>query len=271
MNNIFINAGIKRNFKEFGKLIRVYDIIEEYKNKKEDLKECEYNIEIPDNLLENKYLYLLCVYCIFKPEYGRFICEDDIVYNYYLSEEEAKQIGLNLLNKSFNKFECTEDYEIYKYIDYNFSITQIYTKRHPFKSDNSRMIYYKENLNKMDLYELLLDISGGYKLSCYDYKGNLIGYDKILSDHYNSFSFKSLLGYHTNKFNIGDKVRFRYANDKTIGTVVGKYDNIGTIYDSNDPYHFKEGYNIEYTIDGYTTYNENWQEPYYDEDLELIK
>lgn len=262
MKNIFINAEIK-NYTENKNYIYDYDIIEEFYNSKKEYTETINKIKIPEDIINNKYIYLLCVY--YCDEDG-IIYKDDIIFKYYATEKDAKYDGINLLKRISKNYNKSLDYRLY-----SFSIAEIYTNRHIFKDDNERMKYYKENLDRLDLYELLIDISGGYKLSYYDYNGNLLSIDKILYDHYNNFSFKSLLGYHTNKFEIGDIIKFKYTNNHCIGKIIGKYNNKEeNIFISRDPYSFKEGYNIEYTIDGFTTYNENWQEPYYDEDLEKL-
>ena len=149
-----------------------------------------------------------------------------------------------------------------------FSITEIPEIKYNINDYNNIL---SKKPNKEELYDLLLGLSEGKK-SYYDINCNLLSIEKINTDHFNTFSFKSLLGYHSDKFNIGDKIRFKYANNKCEGIIIGKYEkDCKDIYNSDDPYHFKEGYNVEYNINGFTMYNENWQEPYYDEDLELIK
>lgn len=201
-----------------------------------------------------KKIYLLEIY--FDYDNIHIHLNDSKEFN---QEYDAIRVGVNKLKELFN--DCkTSDFS------YQFSILETFNINEKLNYDINSL----KDLSNEKLYDALLYISNGKK-SYYDYNGNLLCIEKMNNDHYNSFSFKSLLGYHATKFNIGDKVRFKYANNKTIGIIVGKYNNIGTIYDSNDPYHFKEGYNVEYTIDGYTTYNENWQEPYYDEDLESVK
>lgn len=187
-------------------------------------------------------------------------------FNKFINEYDAIAFGKEKLKELFINYNIIDPYDNKLY--YEITVLEIIENS---KLDKNYDINNLNKLSKEELYDALLLISGGKK-SYYDFNGNLLSIEKMNNDYYNSFSFKSLLGYHSNKFNIGDKVRFKYANNKSIGIIVGKYNTSNeNIYTSNDPYHFKEGYNVEYTIDEYTTYNENWQEPYYDEDLELIK
>lgn len=179
-------------------------------------------------------------------------------FNKFINECDAIAFGKEKLKELFINYNITDPYDNKLY--YEITVLEIIENS---KLDKNYNINNLNKLSKEELYDTLLFISGGKK-SYYDFNGNLLSIEKMNNDYYNSFSFKSLLGYHSNKFNIGDKVRFKYANNKSIGIVVGKYNTSNeNIYTSNDPYHFKEGYNVEYTLDGYTTYNENWQEPYY--------
>lgn len=168
------------------------------------------------------------------------------------NEQKALEIGKNKIQELLNNTDKNNE------IDYTFSITELLDEN------------YNQSNNK--LYYLLLYNSGGKK-SYYDYNGNLINIEKLNSDYFNSFSFKSILGYNCNKFKVGDKVRFRYDNNKCIGKIIYKYESeYENIYKSPDPIHFKEGYTVEWNLtEDYTIFNEAWQEPYFDEDLELIK
>ena len=267
-NNVKISAFIRRDKKKFGELVREYDIVTSY-DSIETVKENDQIVKIPEELLNNKYIYLLCAWYTNTEEYGEFIPIDNIVLQYYSDEQEAELAGCTLLNKIHKDF---DEYSI-KELNYVFSICKIYMNRHDFKTYEEKDKYYKENFGKMELPELLIDLAGGYKLTYYDYNGNILVNDKVITDHYNTFSFKSLEGYHADEFEIGDEVRFKYYNDRHNCRIVGKYEQDSTsIYNSNDPYHYKQGYNVEYTDEnGYTTYNENWEEPYFDEDLERFE
>lgn len=210
-----------------------------------------------------KKIYTIKIYIEYEDEYINI----NNLGNFN-NELDAIKIGLNKIKEII--FKKNIDIDI---IEYEFSITETLSNIR-YGTYEELIKIYNENiskkLSKEELYDLLLYISKGKK-SYYDYNGNLICIEKLNSDHFNSFSFKSLLGYHTNKFIIGDKVKFKYANDQCTGIIVSKYNQDNKkIYDSKDPYHFKEGYIVEYNINNSTFYNENWQEPYYDEDLEII-
>lgn len=267
-NNVKIKAIIKNYQEELG-VVKEYDIVISYDDNIE-IGEHDKVISIPKELLNHPYVYLLCAY--YNDNRNDLdIPIDNIILKYYGDDIQAEKIGRDFLhngiNSSFDKDSMKED------MNFNFYIIKIYMNRHDFKTYEEKDKYYKENFGKMGLPELLIDLAGGYKLTYYDYNGNILVNDKVITDHYNTFSFKSLEGYHADEFEIGDEVKFKYYNDRHNCRIVGKYDPDSTsIYNSNDPYHYKQGYNVEYTDEnGYTTYNENWEEPYFDEDLERFE
>lgn len=258
---------------EYGKLININDITVDTTDNEGEKIYSQYN---PNS----KYIYLNKVYAGLK-EYGQFVYKDNIDIGIYNSEKEAYDSGCNTIKEAikndfirlYNSLEYFSDKE-YDNINYEFTIFKVLINRHNFKP-GEELDYYNQQLknvsNKEDLYELLLDISGGIQINSYDYNGNLIHTYALDIDAYEKFSFKSLLGYHASKFKIGDKVKFKYANNKANAVILDVFNSQETtdIYHSKDPYHYKKGYTVGWKLeDNYISYNDNGEEPYFDEDLE---
>lgn len=303
MDNIFITALTPWIFiqEDFGDFIDENDLIIQYHNCKEDKDEFEQELNKSANirpdwryLLEDlKYLYFLTSYSTPK-HYGHLIKYDNIYMNYFKTEEDAIRSGIkniksgiyrdnirlgsideddNITEENINVL----DYE--DYTNYTFTICKILVNRHAF-INNEDEIYYNENLSnikKENLYDFLLDLVGGYQINHYNIDGKL--YDISIIDNYRNIynlSLKSLLGYHVNKFKIGDKVKVKipyYKNNTFI--IKNKIIQNDSIYESKDPLHFREGYILvfdnEYIgTDQEELLNEYMDDLFYDEDLELV-
>lgn len=292
MNNILITVEYKKNpgygiFIDEGDIIvKLYPNLEEKK-----LYEDNRKLFLPKNI-NSEYVYLLEVYCT-PINYGSLIKECNICIAYFNTEEEAIKKGIKLIRSSIYKDNIIlggidddileEDIDVLEYEDftnYTFNIYKILVNRHSFIND--RYDYYKENFHNIKregLYNFILDLLGGYQINHYTIDGKL--YDiSIIDDYrnYKSASLKSLLGYHVDKFNIGDIVRLKnphYKNDNFI--ILHKYLQDHSIYEDKDPLHFREGYQLAYYNDNYIQgkdvdiLNEYWEDLIYDEDLIMIK
>lgn len=297
-NNIFIITKYNKN-DIYGVLvdtdkifIQVYDNLEDLQNDNKYLKDYSNNIDIIDISKDTKYVYLLEAYLTTKA-YGRFVNESNINISYHLSENDAINSGIKTMKdgiiNDYIKLENPDDEDLAELIldleenelfyNYEFNIYKILVNRHTFKSMNERMEYYHNNLTKQktkeDLYDFLLDLMGGYQINKYSITGKLRKVEVIFNHRtiYN-LSMKSLLGYHVEKFNIGDTVKIindpYYKNELFV--IKYKYSNNCSIYESDDPLHFREGYMLyKKDDDEQYTINDYYNDLFYDEDLELIE
>lgn len=103
-NNVKVSAFIRRDKQKFGELVREYDIITSY-DSIETIRENDQVIVIPERLLNNKYIYLLCALYTNTEEYGEFVSIDNTILKYYGDEQEAELAGRNLLNKIHKNFD----------------------------------------------------------------------------------------------------------------------------------------------------------------------
>lgn len=298
MNNIFITAGYKKR-EYYGNLINDLNIYVKAHDNKEDMIEYEEDIEFTykmkiekDISIVDPYIYLLVAY-IRNNQYGDFIDEKNINFSYYNSEYIAIQNGIKTMKNGFKRDLETlyEDSDYFldddvvdfikdqNYCKFTFDIIKIKTDRHCFESKEDQLKYYKENLcnkkSKNELYDFLLDLMGGYQITSYNMAGK--PYFTTVIDDYRSYDvlcMKSLLGYHVEKFNEGDIVKIKndpyfYKNPKTF-KIIHKYNKDCSIYESDDPLHFREGYQLAYNNDEGLIYNDYYHELYFDEDLELV-
>lgn len=288
MKNIFIENNIVNYYEEYGKLINLSDIhINIYEDEKTLNLFSKYNLEnkpykiIKKDNIENisdsgKYFYMTSIY-ITTNELKDFVDIDNIDNTFYDNEIDAYEYSIKFIKESIKRcfnIDIYDDntiiYKYSKYLKYEFKIFKILKDRIIFNSDKEKDEYYHKNKDKISLKELLTVLIGGVQINNYDINGNLISVD-TLTDGYKKFCFKSLLGYHVNKFNIGDKVKVihDYYNIKN-ATIVDVLRYNKTIYESDDPYHFKEGYYITWSDDDIIYNTENWEDLFYDEDLELL-
>ena len=295
MNNLIITSGYKKDTRH-GNYIQTKNICVIAHNSIQDrdnyeLEDLNVNIEIPNIPDDCRYLYLLESYVSAK-EYGCFVNESNINISYHFSEKEAIESGkrtmINGLVRDYldleiyNEDEKEELYDDilnmddYHLIKYEFNIYKILVNRHIFEYYTDAKKYYQEQLSliksKNDLYDLLLDIAGGYQITKYDFKGNILNINVplIFRSIYN-FSIPSLLGWHVEKFNIGDVVKLKdpYYKDETF-KIIYKITHDHDIYKDPDPLHFREGYTLVYANTG-NIFNEYWEDYIYDEQLELVK
>lgn len=298
-NNIFAIAKYNKSEK-YGVLVdtdkifvQVYDHLDYFIEDKKYLKDYSNNIECIDIPDETKYIYLLEAYLSNKA-YGRFVNEANINISYHLSEEEAIIDGINtmkrdVINDYINLENPDSDEDISDLIlnlsddenfyNYEFTIYKILVNRNIFKSLNERNIYYHNNLSKQktkeDLYDFLIDMMGGYQINKYSLIGELHDVNVVFNHRtIDNLSIKSLLGYHVEKFNVGDTVKILndpYYKDESF-IIKYKYSNDCSIYESDDPLHFREGYML-YKKDDENKYviNDYYDDLFYDEDLELIE
>lgn len=307
MKNIFVDAGyIKRA--DYGILIDSQDIkVKVYNTQLEkDFNAIYYSKEVSINAdLSNKYIYLLEAYISTK-EYGRLIDERNINIAYFNSEEEALSEGINTMRNGIKRDIMTldrstedeldeEDLDLLeneRYFNYTFNIYKIKVNRKVFGKveivDNcliqsndkeERLKYYTENLpkqkSKEELYDFLIDLIGGYQINSYSIDGKLM-YADILWDYRTpeNLSIKSLLGYHVEKFKVGDTVKVTtdpQYKDKLF-VIKYKYTQDCSIYESDDPLHHIEGYVLYRKNDpDKLVLNDYSDDFFYDEDLELVE
>lgn len=283
MKNIFIENNII-NYKEYVDLINLSDIhINVYEDRETldlfsnyKIENKPYKIIKKDNIRkisdsDNKYFYMTSI-CVTTNELNDFVDINNIDNSFYNYEIDAYVNSIKFIKEAIKR--CVNNNTIddyYKNLKYEFKIYKILKDRIIFNSDEEKDEYYHTNKDKILLKDLLTVLIGGVQIDNYDINGKLISVD-TLTDGYNKFCFKSLLGYHVNKFNIGDKVKVIHDYyDIKNATIVDILRHDKTIYESNDPYHFKEGYYLRWIDDnGNTYYTENWQNLFYDEDLELL-
>ena len=272
--------------------VQVYDYLDYFKEDEQYLQNYSNNIEcieIPDG---TKYIYLLEAYLADKA-YGRFVNESNINISYHLSEEEAILSGIETMKQDiindFIRLENPDEEDISDltcnliedehFYNYEFTIYKILVNRHIFKSLDERNKYYHDNLSnqktKEDLNDFLIDIMGGYQINKYSLTGEL-RHSTVVFNHrtINNLSMKSLLGYHVEKFNIGDVVKILndpYYKDELF-IIKYKYSNNYSIYESDDPLHYREGYMLYRKDDeDCRVINDYYDDLYYDEDLELVE
>lgn len=287
MKNIFTIAGYKNN-KIFGDMVYDCDIHVYVYNSEEDKKLFNNNelttvINIPNNLLNNKYIYLLEAYGSDK-SFGSFVNKNNIVIQYFSSEQEAINKGIeaiktgvtndyiNLGTYDIDELDDINIYEDLNYINYTFNIYKILVNRHTFLSRKDRDEYYYNNLSKVkknDLYDFLLDMVGGYQITSYDIFGN-IAHITIISDYRDTdiLSIQSLLNYHVEKFKLDDIVKIKKDNyyKKDLFKIIKVIKHDHSIYESKDPLHYREGYTLlNMTTD--TIYNDYYDDYIYDEDI----
>lgn len=288
MKNIFITAGYVHD-KDYGILVDKSKIFLEAHNTKEEKEEYESNINLtvkvePDIEPIGDYLYLLFATASDK-YYGNFINKNNILIKYYTSEEEALESAKIFVKTSYyndevkrscvDEDDTIENIEIDNLCAYSICIVKILVNRHSF-INNEDEIYYKENLNKNrekeDLYKFLLDLVGGYQYAHYDISGKLLTTSMI--DKYRTtkhLSLNSLNGFHVGDFNIGSKVKLINGTDFSDVDfyIIGKITQSKSIYESDDPLHFREGYLLSWDWDMDPIYLNEWFEDLiYDEELE---
>lgn len=288
MKNILVVANYKIH-PEFGNLVDENDIDIRFHNSMDDVRLYEDEIEKLDNIVDNKYIYLLFAYSTSK-HYGKLINKSNIKLSYFSDLEEAIECGKKIIkfgiyrdNTRIGSIHGEEnedsinvlDYE--PYTNYEFMICKILVNRHAFTDDNEYEKYYKDNLQKVktkeDLYDLLLDLLGGYQINHYTIDGKL--YDINIIDKYrntDNLSLKSLLGYHVEKFTVGDIVKINDPHYKDQLFIIARsliVDN-RTIYNDKDPLHFREGYTLVFKDNPDILLNEFMDDYIFDEDLELV-
>lgn len=289
MKNILIEARYNK-YDDYGIFVDEDDIhVNYYKDIQEaSLFTASIRTDIPET--DSKYLYFLSSYAS-STHYGKLINEKNIKFRFYKTEQEALYDGIKNIKSAIYRDnlrldglvddETEEDINVLDYEDftnYKFEICKILINRHSFGSKEEYDKYYKENLyktSKEDLYDFLLDLVGGYQIQSYTLDGKL--YDIRMIDYYrntDNLSLKSLLGYHTSKFSINDRVKVKDPNFKNaIFRISGQtYQDIGSIYKSEDPLHYREGYSLIFDSDMVDIiYNDYMDDYLYDEDLELVK
>lgn len=158
-------------------------------------------------------------------------------------ENKLKDLLLDIYNKYLTK-EISYD-EIYDKLNPLFHVSVNAEHYKEFDSFEEVSDYYKstkDTIRAEDLFDYLMTFIDDCHF-IYDYKMNLLEAKCINNEWYNSFSYKSLFPYkyHLDKYNTGDKVRYKY-NRKIYTVWKFKEGNGNSIYESNDPLNYREGY-----------------------------
>lgn len=241
MNNILIEARYKK-YDDYGLFVDENDIYVHYYKDNQEVSLCNAILKDEIPKADSKYLYFLSCYAT-STQYGRLVNEKNIKFGFYKTEQEALDDGIkniksavyrdNLRLGGLDDDETEENIDVLDYeefTNYGFEICKILVNRHCFESDEEYNNYYKENLPKIskeDLYDFLLDLVGGYQIQNYTLDGKL--YDIRMIDYYRNIynlSLKSLLGYHTKYFRIGDKVKIKDPNFKDIVFTISRKTSI---------------------------------------------
>lgn len=297
MKNIFITAAYNKR-PEYGILIpidtisvNVYNTLKD--KQRHDFGYCDeftnqinLNIDTPFD-----YIYLLESY-ISDKVYGDFVDErninislHDFEFSAILAGKETMLNGIATDIETLYGEDADEDdldlINNQNFYNFTFKIYKIKTNRHIFESEEDQLKYYNENLkfhraSKKELYDFLLDVMGGYQINSYNMNGELY-HSEVLTNYrtIDNLGLKSLLGYHVEKFNVGDIVRIKHDphNQKyyDIFMIKYKYTKDRSIYESDDPLHYREGYTLVRKNDlTLSPINDYFDEFFYDEDLELV-
>ena len=169
---------------------------------------------------------------------------DIVSYNLEDIKNRVFEIGSSIYNDFINKEKYSIN-EFYLEINPIFYIIAKSDDYIEFDSKQDQLDYYNTTKNliiKENLFEYLMMFIDNCILE-FDYNFNLLEAKCIDEENSNSFSYKTLFPdiYHIEKYNDGDKVRYKY--DKNIYTVWKyKNDKRNSIYESDDPLNYREGY-----------------------------
>lgn len=219
-----------------------------------------------------KYIYILNLKIKFDI-FGSMFMEDDIHNEIYYDYIEAKSKASIYIKESINKYKritkCTNiifNKDIF--IDYNITVVSC---NYLNKSTIELLSYYNENKNsikKKDLYDFLLSITGKefIRLDHKGYPGLCTVKEGFADDLFCSKSLYYNKKYHLNKFKIGDKVKVKvpFEDYEKVYEIFDIINKENSIYDSDDPLHFRQGYAL---TDIYNDYCNKYTQLHFDEDL----
>lgn len=220
------------------------------------------------------YIYILDLKIRFDI-FGSMYLNDDIHNEIYYNFNEAKKNGLIYIKNSISRYKKMTGLNYVK-INENIFVDFIIIKlscNYLNKDEELIKLYYKENkkyIKRKDLYNFLLSITGKeyITLDYTGYPGLCVSKEGFADDLFCSKSFDYNKKYHLNKFKIGDKVKVKvpfeghgYEKVYEIFDIINKEKSI---YDSDDPLHFRQGYAL---TDIRNEYCNKYVQLHFDEDL----
>ena len=219
----------------------------------------------------NKFIYIVQIK--FSGILSNAYLRDDIFHGIYFTYEDALRIGLDELDMALESYR--RYYDLYEpdlnNINYSFQIEKISCNSLTDNADDDDQVEetYEKTFNKNidNLEEYLISLMG-YVTYNLDIHGNIINIETLLDDVY-PINFKSLMNdkFHLEKFKIGDYVKLKNSFEGKPDKVY-KIFNIEnrdkSIYDSDDPLYFKQGYCL---TDEYDEFCNNIIHLNFDEDL----
>lgn len=215
------------------------------------------------------FKYILNLKVKFKT-FGDMYYDDDIFMKIYNTYKEARSIGLEKIKESMNRYRKAfnlkiDDIKINEDIFIDFRIIKITTDTNscPYNINNNKNDKEKIKTLQNYLYSetgsiyIILDHTG--------YPGLVTIKEGFADDLFCPKSFEYNKKYHLDKFKIGDKVRVKVPFEKEkIYEIFDIINKDKSIYNSDDPLHFRQGYAL---TDIYNEYCNKYTQLHFDEDL----
>lgn len=225
------------------------------------------------------YIYILNLKIRFNA-FGEFYRIGDIHNKIYYDYNTARSSGLDYIKESIKRYKKYSDIkstaDVYKEADIDFTITKVACDNLHFvdpiggESENIRAKNIIMISSKHNLYHNMMRVVGE-ELIVLDHTGypGLRVFPKI-SEYCSPKSFEYGKKYHLDKFKVGDKVKVRvpfegHGIDKVyeVAEIINKDTSI---YDSENPLEFRQGYLL---TDIYDDYCNKYTQLHFDEDLIL--
>lgn len=205
-----------------------------------------------------KYIYILNLKIKFDI-FGDMYYEDDIYTNIFDSYQDARLNGIEKIKDAKKRWK-----NVNSIIDFEIIKVALTSNNVKYNLDDIKSIKRK------DLYNYLMSIVGKeyITLDRTGYPGIITVKEGFADNLFCPKSFDYNKKYHLDKFKIGDyvkaKVPFESAVVEKIYEIFDIVNKDTTIYESNDPLHFRQGYAL---TDIYNEYCNKYTQLHFDEDL----